>query len=72
MVDLWILRALCVGGCCEVGVLSVGSKKFLMESWVVLMLYGIGDSGVGGVVVVGVMPVLGNCKEDDGLCDCSI
>jgi hypothetical protein len=56
---------LCVVGCCEVGNVLVDSKKFLMESWVVLMVYGIGGSGVGGGGVVIVMPLVGNCNEDD-------
>jgi hypothetical protein len=43
-----------------------------MESWVVSMVYGIGDSGVGGAIFVGVMPMVGDCKEDDGFCDCSM
>jgi hypothetical protein len=73
MVDLWVYRALCVAGYCDVGVVSVDSKKFLMESWVVLVVFGNGGSGVvGGGAVVGVIAVVGNCNEDDGLCDCSM
>ena len=38
-----------------------------------LVVFGNGGRGVGGGgAVVGVMAVVGNCNEDDGICDCSM